>query len=242
MGGEAADAFAGRGVHEVLDVAAEVGLTEGQVILGPRGDDGGQGGEAGLGGVEELASEGGGRVALEDPGSVGEREPFLFLPQGAEVEPVVAGGSWLSINAALGAAEVDGGVPNEEDVVEGGGVVVAVERGEFRMQTLGVEQDAEEVDGGAGGGVEVDPADGGEGVPVGETDAVDWAAGKDADAVEDLVFGMEQGFGDGEQGGVESAGVEFHRELGGREKDDPVAEAVSQRHGVEVVDRADAVR
>ena len=31
--GEAADAFAGRGIHEVLDVTAEVGLTEGQVVL-----------------------------------------------------------------------------------------------------------------------------------------------------------------------------------------------------------------
>jgi hypothetical protein len=241
VGGEAADAFAGRGIHEVLDVATEIGLTEGQVILAPRRDDGWHGGEAGLGGIEELASEVGGRVALEDPGSVGKRKLFLFLPQGAEIEPVVPGGSRSAVDATFGATEVDGGVPDEEDVVEGGGVVVAVERGELRVETLGIEQDAEEVDRGAGGGVEVDPADLRERLAVGESDAVNGAAGKDADAVEDLVFGMEEGLGDRKERCIQAACVQFDGESGGREEDDPVAEAVGQRDGVEVMDRADAV-
>ena len=91
-----------------------------------------------------MASEGGGRVALEDPGSVGERKLLLFLPQGAEVEPLVAGPSGLAVDATLVASEVDGGVSDEEHVVEGGGLVVAVERGELRVETLGIEQDSEE--------------------------------------------------------------------------------------------------
>ncbi len=81
VGGEAADAFAGRGVHEVLDVATEVGLAEGEVVLGTGGNDGGHGGEAGLGGIEELASEGGGRVMAQNPGRVGEGQLFLRLPE-----------------------------------------------------------------------------------------------------------------------------------------------------------------
>jgi len=181
-------------------------------------------------------------VASEDPGGVGERQLFLGLPEFPEVEPLVAGAADAAVDAAFGAAEVDGGVSDEEDVVEGGRVVVAVERGEFRMKALRVQQDAEQVDGGAGSGVEVDPADLRERLAVGKSDAVDGAAGKDADAVEDLVLGMKEGFGDGEQGGVESTGVEFHREFGGWEQDDPVTESVGQRDGVEVMDRADAVR
>jgi hypothetical protein len=50
----------------------------------------------------------------------------------------------LAVDATLVASEVDGGVSDEEHVVEGGGLVVAVERGELRVETLGIEQDSEE--------------------------------------------------------------------------------------------------
>ena len=141
-----------------------------------------------------------------------------------------------------GAAEGDGGVADEEDVVVPRGIRRVGEQPELRCEAAFREQHPQQVHAGAARRVEEDRADPPERLPVREEDAGDRTARGDGRAVEHVEAVVEQHLRDAHERGVQPACMQFDRQPGRREEDASVLDPRGERDGVEIRHGADAER
>jgi hypothetical protein len=218
------------GAEVIVDVPAEIVLAEFTIVFVAALDDVVKGVEAEIASFAQLGAEGFETgFSLEDPKGVDEWETSQVVPGGAEIPDLVSG---------VGAAEVDGGVADQENVgFLGGGPCEVLE---LWMEAAFREEDPQEPDAGAGFRQAVNDADRVERLAVGEENTEDLPEAGDGDAIEHVVTVVEERLGNTEEGGVQFAGAHLFGELGRWNELYFAFQAASERDGVQVRDGADA--
>lgn len=220
------------GIDIELDATAQILSAEGRIIFGSGGDEIGKGGEAGVGGGEQGGLEG---IQAGDPAQhpygINEGQALRALPGVTEIPPVMP---------VTRPPEIDGSVADQQHGGHCGCARIIGERNQSGLKAPCGEEHPEEVDAGAGRGVDVDFGHFLQRDPMGDADAEDRAARHDSGAGKQVITVVEQGFRHGEQGGVETAGAEFEGESGGGEENDLPFQAMGQGCGIEIGHRPDA--
>lgn len=166
--GESLDASTGGRVEVVLDMAAEVGAPKGFVEVGGLPGHIMQLRQPAVSGIEEDTAKFARGIPAEDPCGKDEWQALLVPPCLAKVPP------WTR---RVGMAKRDGGVADEEGGLMRGDVGMGCQRLEPGMKSGRAQEDTEEVDAGARGGVDADGGDLAEGNGMGNAHGEDGAAG-----------------------------------------------------------------